>query len=320
VVIKRSIDVGQTVAASLSAPELFVIARDLRDMEVQASIDEADVANIRVGQRTSFTVDALPGRTFEGAVKQIRKAAQIVQNVVTYTVVVSADNGQLLLLPGMTANVRVITATRDNALKVANAALRYRPPGEPATPAAGAPSATPTAAPAASPGAAGAPGGQGGPGGQMRQQRDRLVAELKLDAAQTEKLDAIYADMRSKFMGLRDLPEEERRRAGERNRAEMREKIATILNPEQKKRYETIVAEQAATRGGQGGGRGRIFVLEDGKPVGKDVRLGLTDGSTTEVIAEGLAEGTVVIIGNATTQQAQAGRPTTTGGPGPRLF
>ncbi|HYF61028.1 MAG TPA: efflux RND transporter periplasmic adaptor subunit, partial [Burkholderiaceae bacterium] len=129
VVIKRSIEPGQTVAVSLAAPELFLIAQNLRDMQVEVSIDEAEVARLRIGQRTTFTVDAFPGRTFEGAVRQVRKASKNEQNVITYTAVVSADNDANTLLPGMTANVRVVTDTRENALKVPNAALRFRPPG-----------------------------------------------------------------------------------------------------------------------------------------------------------------------------------------------
>ncbi|MBU6272090.1 MAG: efflux RND transporter periplasmic adaptor subunit, partial [Betaproteobacteria bacterium] len=128
VVIKRSIDAGQTVAASLQSPELFVIARNLRDMQVDTSIDEAEIGRIRVGQRATFTVDSYPGRSFSGEVRQVRKAALTVQNVVTYTVVVATPNPDLALIPGMTANVRVITDTRESVLKVPNAALRFRPP------------------------------------------------------------------------------------------------------------------------------------------------------------------------------------------------
>jgi HlyD family secretion protein len=127
VVVKRSVDMGQTVAASLQAPELFIIAKNLTDMQVETSVDEADVGRIQPGQHASFTVDAFPGRHFTGEVRQVRKAASIVSNVVSYTVVISAANPELILLPGMTANVRIVTAHKDNALKVANAALRFRP-------------------------------------------------------------------------------------------------------------------------------------------------------------------------------------------------
>ena len=126
IVIKRSVEVGQTVAASLQAPELFVIARNLSDMQVEAAIDEADISRVRDGQKVSFTIDAFPGRSFEGAVRQVRKAAVSAQNVVSYTVVVGFANPGSLMLPGMTANVRIITDTRDNVLKVPNAALRVR--------------------------------------------------------------------------------------------------------------------------------------------------------------------------------------------------
>jgi len=128
IVIKRSVQPGQTVAASLQAPELFVIARNLAEMQVETAIGEADVGRLHVGQAASFTVDAFPGRQFQGKVKQVRKAAQVVSNVVSYTVVISADNADLILLPGMTANVRIITAQKDDVLKIANAALRFRPP------------------------------------------------------------------------------------------------------------------------------------------------------------------------------------------------
>lgn len=128
IVIKRSVEPGQTVAASLQAPELFVIARNLSDMQVETAIDEADVGRLQVGQEASFTVDAFPGKRFKGEVKQVRKAAQVVSNVVSYTVVVSASNPDLILLPGMTANVRIVTAQKDRVLKIANAALRFRPP------------------------------------------------------------------------------------------------------------------------------------------------------------------------------------------------
>ena len=128
IVIKRSVDKGQTVAASLQAPELFVIAENLSDMRVDTSIDESEIGKIKLGQKATFTVDAFPGKQFEGKVQQIRKAALTVSNVVTYMVEVNATNPDLLLLPGMTANVRIVTDIRENVLKVSNAALRFRPP------------------------------------------------------------------------------------------------------------------------------------------------------------------------------------------------
>ncbi len=129
VVVSRNVDVGQTVAASLQAPTLFTIAQDLTKMQVDTSMDEADVGRIQLGQKATFTVDAFPRRTFRGEVVQIRKAAQIVQNVVTYDVVVSAENPDQTLLPGMTANVKIVTDERPDVLRIPNAALRFRPVG-----------------------------------------------------------------------------------------------------------------------------------------------------------------------------------------------
>src|SRR5688572_1473168 len=128
-VVKKSVEPGQTVAATLASPELFVIAQDLRQMQVDTSIDESEVGRIRLNQEATFTVDSFPGRTFRGEVSQVRKAAQVVQNVVTYIAVISASNPDLGLFPGMTANVRIIVDTRENVLKVPNAALRFRPVG-----------------------------------------------------------------------------------------------------------------------------------------------------------------------------------------------
>ncbi len=129
VVVSRAVDVGQTVAASLQAPTLFTIAEDLTKMQVEASVDEADIGRIKLEDRSSFTVDSFPGQQFGGTVVQIRKAALVVQNVVTYTVVVAVDNPGGRLLPGMTANVKMIVAEKPSVLKVPNAALRFRPAG-----------------------------------------------------------------------------------------------------------------------------------------------------------------------------------------------
>jgi HlyD family secretion protein len=130
VVIGRDVDRGQTVAASLEAPTLFTLARDLREMEVHANIDEADIGEIRIGQEARFTVDAYPERAFTGIVTQIRKAPQLIQNVVTYTVVLSTQNPDLALLPGMTALVQVVVDEASDVLKVPNAALRFQPADE----------------------------------------------------------------------------------------------------------------------------------------------------------------------------------------------
>ena len=129
IIIKRDVNPGQTVAVSLEAKTLFKIANDLREMEVHGKIDEADVGQLKPGQPTQFTVDAYPDRTFTGQVLQIRKAPEVVQNVVTYTTIVSAPNPDFLLLPGMTAQLRIVVSDTGEILKVPSQALRFRPNG-----------------------------------------------------------------------------------------------------------------------------------------------------------------------------------------------
>src|SRR5437867_2439965 len=130
VVISRNVDVGQTVAASLQAPTLFTIAEDLRKMQVDSSVAEADVGKLRPGMDATFFVDAYPSERFTGVVRQIRNAPQTVQNVVTYDAVLDVSNPDLKLKPGMTANITFVTAERGDVLRVPNAALRFRPPPE----------------------------------------------------------------------------------------------------------------------------------------------------------------------------------------------
>jgi HlyD family secretion protein len=131
VVISRNVDVGQTVAASFQTPTLFTIAQDLTKMQVETAVDEGEVGKVKEGQEAAFTVDAYPGTTFRGTVTSVRLAPQTVQNVVTYTVVVSADNPDFLLRPGMTATVSILAARKEQVLAVPNAALRFLPaPGE----------------------------------------------------------------------------------------------------------------------------------------------------------------------------------------------
>lgn len=154
IVISRSVDVGQTVAASLNAPVLFTIANDLTKMQIDSNVAEADIGTVEEKQQVNFSVDAFPYRTFHGIVAQVRNAATTVQNVVTYNVVVAVDNPELKLKPGMTANVSIVIAERENVVKIPNAALRFRMPDDPkATPASMAASPRP-------PGSGG-----GGPGG-----------------------------------------------------------------------------------------------------------------------------------------------------------
>jgi len=137
VVVSRSVDVGQTVAASFQTPTLFLIAQDLTKMQVDSSVSESDIGGVRVGQPVSFTVDAYPGKPFHGSVVQVRNSPTTVQNVVTYDVVAAVNNSELALKPGMTATVSITTARRDNVLRIPLRALRFRPDGgrEPTRPA-----------------------------------------------------------------------------------------------------------------------------------------------------------------------------------------
>ena len=188
------------------------------------------------------------------------------QNVVTYIAIISANNDRGELLPGMTANVRIVTDTRDSVLKVPNAALRFRPPGEgaaakgDAAKSDGQGKAMQARTPSASKGGAG--------GGQLNQFRERIVTELKMDAEQQQRLDPIFAEMRNKFMGLRDLPEEARARQSAAIRSDMRARVEEILKPEQKARYAEIITELAGRAGGGQSARGRIYLLDSGKPKG----------------------------------------------------
>lgn len=128
VVIAKNVEVGQTVAASFQTPTLFTIAPDLTKMQIDTNVDEADIANIKIGMEATFTVDAYPERKFKGIVRQIRLNPTITQNVVTYDVVISVDNSHLLLKPGMTANVTFVTQEKDNVIKIPAAALRFKMP------------------------------------------------------------------------------------------------------------------------------------------------------------------------------------------------
>lgn len=294
VVISRSVDAGQTVAASLQAPVLFVIARNLSDMQVDTSIDEAEIGRISIGQEATFTVDSFPGRTFRGKITQVRKAALVVQNVVTYVAIISAPNPDLTLLPGMTTNVRITVGTRDQVLRVPNTALRYRPPGA-AAPAKGGKDAQKADAQKGDTPKAGAKGGEGGApaGGQAQATRERLTRELGLSADQQTKLEAIQKSTAEKIAGISaDDPALRKKEAG-RLRAQSRTEIAAILNEEQLKRYEALAAEQR----GVVMTRGTVWVT-DGRaaPKSVSVRLGISDGSFTELLGGDLKEGDAVII------------------------
>jgi HlyD family secretion protein len=231
---------------------------------------------------------------------QVRKAPQTVQNVVTYNVVVSARNPDGRLLPGMTANVRLVVDQKENILKVPNVALRYRPPGEAAE-----------AAPAAG---ARASGGQGTPP-SVEEIRDRLVKSLGLTPEQVKKLEPSLQEGRDKFRALimRNPTEGERRIEGQKIREASREQIRAILTPDQRGKYDQQVAEQAGGRAGAGSS-GRVFILgPDGKPKAVTIQLGISDGNFTEIAGGEVKDGQDVITG--TGDRAGTARPAS----GPRL-
>ena len=304
IVVKKSVEPGQTVAASLQAPELFVIAQDLREMQVDASIDESEVGRIRVDQQATFTVDSFPGRTFRGTVAQVRKAAQVVQNVVTYIAVIRTSNPDLGLFPGMTANVRIIVDTREDVLKVPNAALRFRPVG--ASDAGSAPAGEAEAA---------AEKGKGKGKGQSF--LERLQKELALTPDQRSRIQGIMQETRAKIEEAPDDDPAARRRLVERARTDSRARIAEVLTAEQRVKY-AAMAGGARGRGAQTTS-GRVWVrAEDAQLKPVSLRLGLTDGTSTEIVSGEIKEGDEVIVGMVS--EATKARPQQKAQPkGPRF-
>ncbi len=198
IVVSRNVDVGQTVAASLQAPVLFLIANDLSKMQVDTNVSEGDVGNVWIDQEAIFTVDAYPTRRFQGKVLQVRNAPIMVQNVVTYDAVVGVDNKDLLLKPGMTANVEFLVSRKEGALKIPNAALRFRPPEEKPqvqTAPSGPDGGQRTNGAARSGGGRGAGAGQGSKGkGEGRANREGTVYALRDQKATPVKVQLGISD------------------------------------------------------------------------------------------------------------------------------
>jgi HlyD family secretion protein len=296
VVVQRNVELGATVAASLQAPTLFLIADDLAHMEIAANIDETDVGRIKPGQRVTFTVNAFPGRTFEGTIKQVRLGSQNVQNVVIYTTIISIENPRRELLPGMTANLRVETERRENVVRIPNSALRWRPTtlteqiANLATGAGG----------ARAPGPGNANETPRRPqGGNSAEFLEAVKKEVKPSSDQSREIDAAVAEMRQSLVanaqaGGDTNARRERFRAA---RQDLEKRIAGILTPAQKPAFEAIVKRFAEVRDGRVTQSGRVFIVgADGKPEGVTVRIGANDGGMTE-IASGLEAGAEVIVG-----------------------
>lgn len=308
IVISRLVDVGQTVAASLQAPELFVIAADLSKMRVIANIDESDVGRIRPQQRVTFSVDAFPDEDFEGLVSQIRLDPVITQNVVTYATVIDAPNPDLLLKPGMTATIDLETARRDNVLRIPNAALRFRPTddmfsalGHPRPQVTGGPvppanvaSQAPTETPNADRNAAGRPGfGEEDRPGQRRQFQERLGQMTQEEREQffQDRLSQLSPEEREAFEARRTARGSRRGSGGPPNEAGTAR--ATGIRPTRREpTTENIptVERGARTIDALFGAlpvvetTGRVWILDSGTLRPINIRLGVTDGTTTELL------------------------------------
>lgn len=289
VVLLRDIEPGQTVAASFQTPVLFQIAEDLAQMQIDLSVDEADVGQIREGLPVTFTVDAFPDRQFQGEVRQVRLAATATASVITYPVVVQVQNADLSLLPGMTANAEIVVDRREDVLRVPNAALRYTPPDAP-------PIATQA-------------GGRGG----LLQDLPGLAEELGLSPAQRAAFDAALATVRERAEARAQAA---RAAGGARgpgaaagggppggampSREGMRSRMMEAFNQAFAGFRDSLDAGQrarwdAGLRSLGNARRGTLWVLEGKQLEGVPVRLGVSDGTVTEVT--GVQEGQAVVIG-----------------------
>lgn len=269
-VISRTADVGQTVAASLQAPELFKIAQDLRRISVEAQVNEADVGQVAEGNPVTFTVDAYPDRIFQGKVTQVRLAATELQNVVTYTVIIEASNDDRRLFPGMTANVQIEVAQKDNALRVPNDALRFKVKGE-----AEAQGTSPQA--------------------RMERTISRLKNDLMLTDDQEkllrEELQKVSASRSNGATGGANTPDPDPSAARQRTQATIEQTLVATLSEEQKPLFEKWKRGRETTKAGS------VYVMDDsGTPERRFVRLGISDDQFTEIVGGQLAEGERVVV------------------------
>ncbi|RKR03613.1 HlyD family secretion protein [Maricaulis maris] len=281
IVVDRAVDEGQTVAASLSAPTLFTIAQDLGQVQIDAQVDEADIGQIAEGQPVSFTVDAYPGLDLTGVVDQIRLAPQTLNNVVTYTVVISAANPGQRLLPGMTANMDIITGERTDVLTVPNSALRFRP-----SPALESRTRPVEAGGAGGGGRGGA--GRGGPGGgRGGNPMGQMADQLELTPDQVERAGAIFRQVFGRMAAAAQAGEAPDREAAQ---AEIMRELQGVFTPEQMARYRDIQREARETRSVT------VWVLEaDGMLVERRIRVGINDTQQTEVVGGELEAGDAII-------------------------
>ena len=304
IVVSRSVDVGQTVAASLQAPTLFLIAQDLTQMQVDTNVSEADIGRVQVGQTATFTVDAYQNTTFTGQVTQVRNAPITVQNVVTYDAVVQVANPDLQLKPGMTANISFLIAERKDVVRVPTAALHFQPDG-----AAQETSSQDSQAPQR---------GAGSGANRSREMQQQLIKELSLTPEQQTRLSEVFQKIGQQFRALREEESEERRQAMRRDmQAQIRAQIREFLTPEQRQKYEALMKtrEEAQTQQRPG----RVWVLgANGAPEPRALILGIANDTHTEVVSGDLTAGQQVITGLVASKAPKRTAPPGFGG-GPRL-
>ena len=329
IVISRLVDIGQTVAASLQAPELFVIAADLTKMRVIANIDESDVGRIRPEQRVTFTVDAFPQEEFEGYVSQIRLEPVVTQNVVTYATVIDAPNPNLRLKPGMTATVTLEIARRENVLRIPNQALRFRPTTEmfaainqpvPASRQVGGPGGAAADQPAGSGGGFG--GGDGARDPERMQQMRERMAQLS-----PEERDAFFAQRRAAGGGGAGFGGPGGRRSpqgdGRRRPSNVTDTPSIPAVERGATTIDALFGPLPVTES-----RGQVWVLDGDRLQEVRIRLGVTDGTATELLGvgrmsrddwpDGLTSGTQLVT-NITTPQGDAAPQAGAGGGSPLI-
>jgi HlyD family secretion protein len=303
IVISRNVDVGQTVAASLQAPTLFTIAKDLTQMQVDTNFSEADIGRIEKGQEATFTVDAYPEKKFQGGVSEIRNAPTIIQNVVTYDVVIHVENKELKLKPGMTANVSVVIAHKDGLLRIPNAALRYRPEFAKATNSEGVGKKDERSQRSEAPGEI-SPGRQ--QGGMLV---ELLTRELNLTPEQQSEVEMVLRSSRQEIQEIREKSKPEEARV--KIQSLLRQKIMGFLTEEQKQKWENRQGE-----GGEERKQATVWVLSSaGKPVPVSIVLGITDGTLSELVSGDLKEGAELIVEETSKKKTQ-----TTSGSRPPFF
>jgi HlyD family secretion protein len=303
VVINRAVNIGQTVAASLSSPTLYTIGNDLRKMQVETTVDETDIGRVSIGQAGTFTVDAYPDDKFSGTVSQIRLAATNVSNVVNYIVIIDVDNSELKLMPGMTANVKLLVGSSTNALRVSNVALRFQPPAELID-------STKVQRRSGN--------------GSFAQNNGSSVSTA--DPAQSGQsnngLPVFSAGDRTKFHAVRDsiLKAHGGNLSQEEMHAEMQKYFAKLTHSSKKPQPIATRKRTTATFGitqtfpeyekspyivDHQGGSGRVWILNADKKIEPVyVRTGLSDGKYTEITTPKLKPGDQIILGLSSTDDA----------------